>query len=376
MNQANTNRKGLGRKTLRAVWITVVMYFALIILQPGGLDPGKALNFIVQSPDLLIQQIITGLADGAIVAIIALGYTMVYGITELVNFAHGDVFMIGTMVALLSFSFFSTTVNGEKITPLWGALIAFIPSMVIAGGLNALIERVAYRRLRDSPKLALLISAIGISFVLQNIGLQLASFGKLSSFAPFLSVLGNINANPKTFPRVLTNDNILDSLFGPNFPVRIHSADILVIVIAVLLVFGLTWFVQNTRMGKAMRATAQNKDAAQIMGIDINKTIGFTFLLGGALAGAAAVMHGIYNGSTVFTVGFQAGLRSFTAAVLGGIGNIRGAALGGVLIGLLAALSDTYLSTRWTNAWVFLILVLVLLIRPTGLLGSDSGEKA
>lgn len=376
MNQANTNRKGLGRKTLRAVWITVVMYFALIILQPGGLDPGKALNFIVQSPDLLIQQIITGLADGAIVAIIALGYTMVYGITELVNFAHGDVFMIGTMVALLSFSFFSTTVNGEKITPLWGALIAFIPSMVIAGGLNALIERVAYRRLRDSPKLALLISAIGMSFVLQNIGLQLASFGKLSSFAPFLSVLGNINANPKTFPRVLTNDNILDSLFGPNFPVRIHSADILVIVIAVLLVFGLTWFVQNTRMGKAMRATAQNKDAAQIMGIDINKTIGFTFLLGGALAGAAAVMHGIYNGSTVFTVGFQAGLRSFTAAVLGGIGNIRGAALGGVLIGLLAALSDTYLSTRWTNAWVFLILVLVLLIRPTGLLGSDSGEKA
>jgi branched-subunit amino acid ABC-type transport system permease component len=163
---------------------------------------------------------------------------------------------------------------------------------------------------------------------------------------------------------------------GQRTRIRITIKDLLVIGVALILMLSLRWFVQNTRLGKAMRATAQNRDAAQIMGINIDRIIALTFAIGGGLAGAAGMMTGIYNGTAVFTMGFTAGLRSFTAAVLGGIGNITGAALGGILIGILAAFSDQFLSVRWTNAWVFLILVLVLLFRPTGLLGQDGGEKA
>lgn len=367
------------RNILRTLWIIAAIYLALLIGQPAGLDPVKIVSDIRLTPALLLQQLLTGLADGAIIVIIALGYTLVYGIIELVNFAHGDVFMLGTYVALLSTSFFIIQVNNESRAPFWVALLAFIPAMLTMGGLNALIERVAYRRLRNQPKLASLISAIGMSFILQNIGLQVASFGKLSNLSPalaFLDVFGQNNATAKQFPTFLSDQNVLVYVFGPDVPIRMRAADILVIVVALVLMSALSWFVQNTRMGKAMRATAQNQQAAMIMGIDVNKVISFTFILGGALAGAAGVMNGIYNGSASFTMGFQAGLRSFTAAVLGGIGNIKGAALGGILIGLLAAISDTYLSSRWTNAWVFLILVLVLVFRPTGLLGQDGGEKA
>jgi branched-chain amino acid transport system permease protein len=250
--------------------------------------------------------------------------------------------------------------------------------MIFCGLLNAGIERLAYRPLRLQPKLVALISAIGVSFILQNIGLQLGAFGKLaevSSVFKFLGVLGNNNAAPKSFPAVLGNDNLLEKLI-PGATVRITLADVLVIVTALILMTLLNWFVQNTRMGKAMRATAQNRDAAAIVGINVDQMITLTFFIGGALAGAAGMMFGLYNGTVVFTLGFTAGLRSFTAAVLGGIGNIRGAALGGVLIGLLAAFSDQYLAVRWTNAWVFLILVLVLLFRPTGLMGQETGEKA
>ena len=162
----------------------------------------------------------------------------------------------------------------------------------------------------------------------------------------------------------------------PTNKIRITIKDVLVISVAMILMLALNWFVEKTRLGKAMRATAQNRAAAQIMGINIDNIISLTFIIGGALAGAAGMMSGLYNGTVVFTMGFTAGLRSFTAAVFGGIGNIRGAALGGVLIGIIAALSDQFLSVRWTNAWVFLILVLVLILRPTGLLGSESGEKA
>ena len=158
--------------------------------------------------------------------------------------------------------------------------------------------------------------------------------------------------------------------------IRITFKDVMVITLAILLMVVLRWFIDNTKMGKAMRATAQNRDAAKIMGIDVDRVIAFTFAVGGALAGAAGMMTGIYNGTFVFTMGFTAGLRSFTAAVLGGIGNITGAALGGILIGILAAFSDQFLSVRWTNAWIFLVLVLVMLFRPTGLMGKHGGEKA
>ena len=360
---------------LRSLWIIATIYLVLLIGQPAGLDLPKIAGNLSANPLTLIQQLIIGISNGAIIVIIALGYTLVYGIIELVNFAHGDVFMLGTFTALLAIApFVTATVTGGAVAPVWAALLSFIPAMLFCGLLNVAIERVAYRRLRNSPKLASLISAIGMSFILVNVGLQLGAFGKLARVGPefaWLKVLGSNNAAPKSFPVILSNDNLL----GADFPIRITQADVLVVVTALILMSALNWFVQNTRLGKAMRATAQNRDAAAIMGINVDQIIALTFLIGGGLAGAAGVMFGLYNGTAVFTMGFTAGLRSFTAAVLGGIGNIRGAALGGILIGVLAALSDQYLAARWTNAWVFIILVLVLLFRPTGLAGrGERGE--
>ena len=363
------------QRLLRTLLGVAVIYLALILGQPAGLDLVRIVDDIRTTPTNIVQQLIIGLSNGAIIVIIALGYTLVYGIIELVNFAHGEVFMLGAFTALLALSLFtSTTAAGGLTAPLWAALLGFIPAMLVCGLLNAGIERLAYRRLRNSPKLAVLISAIGMSFILQNVGLQLGAFGKLTQVGPVFKVfqvLGSNNAAPKSFPVVLSTDNLLGT-----FPIRITQADLLVMGTALVLMLALNWFVQNTRLGKAMRATAQNRDAAAMMGINVDQIIALTFLIGGALAGAAGMMFGLYNGTAVFTMGFTAGLRSFTAAVLGGIGNIRGAALGGVLIGLLAAFSDQYLAVRWTNAWVFLILVLVLLFRPTGLLGQESGDKA
>ncbi len=363
------------QRLLRTLLGVAVIYLALILGQPAGLDLVRIVDDIRTTPTNIVQQLIIGLSNGAIIVIIALGYTLVYGIIELVNFAHGEVFMLGAFTALLALSLFtSTTAAGGLTAPLWAALLGFIPAMLVCGLLNAGIERLAYRRLRNSPKLAVLISAIGMSFILQNVGLQLGAFGKLTQVGPqfeFLRVLGSNNAAPKSFPVVLSTENLLG-----DFIIRVTAADLLVMGTALVLMLALNWFVQNTRLGKAMRATAQNRDAAAMMGINVDQIIALTFLIGGALAGAAGMMFGLYNGTAVFTMGFTAGLRSFTAAVLGGIGNIRGAALGGVLIGLLAAFSDQYLAVRWTNAWVFLILVLVLLFRPTGLLGQESGDKA
>jgi branched-chain amino acid transport system permease protein len=364
------------KRLLRSLWIVAAIYLALLIGQPAGLDVVRIGENIAANPLTIFQQLIIGLSNGAIIVIIALGYTLVYGIIELVNFAHGDVFMIGAFTALLAIApFIVVSEAGGQSASLWVAILGFIPAMLMCGLLNAGIERMAYKRLRNSPKLASLISAIGMSFIVGNIGLQLGAFGKLAQVGPefaWLRVLGSNNAAPKSFPTVLSTENLL----GPDFPIRLTQADVLVMVTAFVLMFSLNWFVQNTKLGKAMRATAQNRDAAAIMGINVDQIITLTFLIGGALAGAAGMMFGLYNGTVVFTMGFTAGLRSFTAAVLGGIGNIRGAALGGVLIGILAAFSDQYLAVRWTNAWVFLVLVLVMLFRPTGLLGSESGDKA
>jgi branched-chain amino acid transport system permease protein len=191
--------------------------------------------------------------------------------------------------------------------------------------------------------------------------------------------MGTNAVAPKNFPQLIPNDNLLEPLqavFGEDFRVRFTTKDLVVVVISVTLLVALYLFVQRTKLGKAMRATAQDRDAAALMGIDVNRTISLAFILGGALAGAAGMLVGLYNGTAVFTMGFTAGLRSFTAAVLGGIGNIAGAMLGGLLIGLISALSDQYLSAKWTNAVVFGILVIILVFRPTGLLGEDVGQKA
>lgn len=352
-------------------WIlfyVLIVYIVLLIGPIAGLDIPRILTEMYQRPELLIQQILVGLVNGALIAIIALGYTMVYGIIELINFAHGDLYMLGGFAALTVMGFLGIQENTSFWVAIPAILMALMVSAVFCGGLNILTERYAYRPLRNAPRLAPLISAIGVSFIFQNLGLF---WGGLKSFFP---IMGTNSAAPKSFPDLLPRVDIL-KFFGIESSIVFTTKDLIVLVVAVGLMLGLHLFVQYTRLGKAMRATAQNRDAAKIMGINVDYIIALTFLIGGVLAGAAGLLVGLYNNTIVFTMGFTAGLRAFTAAVLGGIGNIIGAMLGGVLIGLLSALSDQYLSSRWTNAWVFAVLVIILAFRPGGLLGENVQEK-
>ena len=346
----------------------VVAYIVLLLGPIAGLDVPRILGDIARNPEVLIQQILVGLVNGAIIAIIALGYTLVYGIIELMNFAHGDLYMLGAFAALTIIGAFGVQDGASLQTSILAMLLALVASTVLCAGLNVLTERYAYRPLRNAPRLAPLISAIGVSFIFQNLG---QFWGGLRSFIP---VMGGNAAAPKSFPDLLPRIDVLKAL-GIQSNIAFTTKDLIVLVVAVVLMVGLHLFVQYTRLGKAMRATAQNREAALIMGIDVNRIIALTFLIGGALAGAAGLLVGLYNNTIVFTMGFTAGLRAFTAAVLGGIGNIIGAMLGGVLIGLLSALSDQYLSSRWTNAWVFAVLVVILAFRPGGLLGENVQEK-
>ncbi len=312
----------------------------------------------------LVQILLIGLANGALLALIALGYTLVYGIIELINFAHGDVFMIGTMLALTMVTWVPSLMGlrgAYLMPPILIALLlvgTLLLCMVGCALLNVTIERLAYRRLRQAPRLAPLISAIGVSFILINIGLAWKG------------------ASPVDFPNLLPNVDIFRSVFGINTPILFTAKDLLIIVVALPLAYALHLFVQRTRLGKAMRATAQDREAAAMMGIDINTTIMLTFLLGGALAGAAGMMFGLYNNTAWFFQGFRNGLYAFTAAVMGGIGNTNGAFLGGLLIGLIAAFSDFLVDPRWTQAVVFAILILILVFKPTGLLGEETPERA
>jgi branched-chain amino acid transport system permease protein len=302
--------------------------------------------------DVLLQQFINGISLGGIYALIALGYTMVYGIIELINFAHGDVYTLGTFFSLAVLT--AMGVSGELHGPaLVGAVIvAIAAAMILCGLTGVLIERLAYRRLRNAPRLAPLITAIGISFILENV-MQLWR-----------------GPSPVPFPEIIPN---------PTFHaggVEIATKQIIVVVFAIVMMVALQLFVYRTRMGKAMRATAQDREAAQLMGIDINTTIAVTFLVGSALAGAAGFVSGMYYGTTWFFNGFGAGLKAFTAAVLGGIGNLAGAMLGGFIIGLIEAFTTQFLSAQWSNVVVFSVLVLVLIVRPSGLLGEALPDKA
>jgi branched-chain amino acid transport system permease protein len=318
----------------------------------------------MQLHEQVLQVLLIGLANGAIVALIALGYTLVYGIIELINFAHGDVFMLGTMVALTVITFSTSTFGARNPLQLpLPILILSVAGMILVSAgacalINVLIERLAYRRLRNAPRLAPLISAIGCSFILINIGLIWKSPRQLN------------------FPDVVPRVDIFHDLLGINTTVLFTLKDILVILLAVPLMIGLQLFVQRTRLGKAMRATAQDRDAASMMGIDINLTIALTFLIGGALAGAAGAIYGMYNNSAYFLQGFRNGLYAFTAAVMGGIGNIQGAFVGGMLIGSIAAISDSVFDPRWTEAVVFALLVVILIFKPRGLLGEETTERA
>jgi branched-chain amino acid transport system permease protein len=302
-----------------------------------------------------IEQGVNALTRGAIYALIALGYTMVYGIIELINFAHGDMFMVGAFVSL---TFLGTILglNGPiyDVPVLIVTLAAtFVVTMGIMGLVGVIIERFAYKPLRNAPRLAPLITAIGVSFILQNI-VQLR-------YGPFQT------NSPKIFP-----DTWVIEVGGATIPVL----SIFIITVAVTLMISLQLFIGRTRMGRAMRSTAADRDAASLMGVNINRTIAITFLIGSALAGAAGVVNGLQYGVARFDDGFQAGLKAFTAAVLGGIGNTVGAALGGFIIGFIEVGATTMGLTRWGPAIVFGVLVIVLVFRPAGLLGQQLGERA
>lgn len=362
---------------LRRVLITALALYVVFLIGPiAGFDVPAIAARIQSNPIQLVQYLIIGISNGAILAIVALGYTMVYGIVELINFAHGDVYMFGVFASLTVLSLTGTLNSKDPVRIVLGILLSLVVAVVFCGLVNAAIERLAYRRLRNAPRLAPLISAIGMSFTLENLGLIWASQAWL---VPSFGTTGG--ASQKAFPDLLgtifksmaTNPNLLAST---GIPLRFGIKDLLVITLAAVLMAGLRYFVQSTTLGKAMRATAQNRDAARMLGIDIDRVITATFLIGGGLAGAAGLMSGLYNNTAWWFMGFRAGLFAFTAAVLGGIGNIVGAMLGGFLIGLLASFSDGFLNARWTEAWIFAVLVLILLLRPTGLLGEQVGEKA
>jgi len=307
--------------------------------------------------EVFLQQLIIGLSNGLIIALIALGYTMVYGIIELINFAHGDLFMLGCFAALTLVGALKLEQAGSVVL-----LLAIVP--LFCGGLNWLVDRLAYRHLRSSTKLAPLVSAIGVSFIFLNIGLFWGGV-PMNVFG-----LGKAAAAPKDFPVLVSNTNLLG-----NANVEFTAKDLWVFIITIPLMLALTWFVKRTRAGKAMRAVAQDPTAAKLMGINVDRVIGQTFLIGGGLAGVASVVFVLYNNTIYFQMGYRAGMDAFTAAVLGGIGSLPGAVLGGLCIGLARACSDQYIATRWTNVFVFSILILVLVFRPAGILGAKNREK-
>ena len=307
--------------------------------------------------DVFLQQLINGLTLGSVYAIVALGYTMVYGIIQLINFAHGEVVMIGAMVA---FTVMSWLAANTALPPLAIVLIgtgAAIPVCVLVG---YALERFAYRRLRHAPRLAPLITAIGASIILQHVAMMIWS------------------RNPLAFPQFIPN---------PVFEVAgatITAVQIAIIVTSVLTMIGLTLIVYRTKLGIAMRATSQNSRIAGLMGIDINAMIAMTFMLGAALAAVAGVMVGTYYGVAHYTMGSLLGLKAFSAAVLGGIGNLAGAMLGGMLLGIVEALGTGYIGdltnnvfgSNYQDVFAFLVLIAVLVFRPSGLLGERIGDRA
>ena len=371
---------------------------------------------------IFLQQLINGLTTGTLFALIAIGYTMVYGIIELINFAHGDLFMLGSFLALtlvssiglatgsvptnnwillllsapifvVGFSlpprlllakvgnlqWLAGIITGfaaaiayflflrlgihfmripagsgqpQSVQVVFSVLFTFIACMIFSGALNFAQDRIVYRPLRNAPKLTPLVSAIGVSFVFMGLG-------------QIWKGVADIN-----FPDVIPNKNLLGES-----TLRYTAKDLLVILVTMPLMGGLTVFVRYTKLGKAMRATAQNPTAARLLGIDVDRVIGWTFAIGGLLAGAASVIYGLTINTVSFQMGYQNGLYAFTAAVLGGIGNLPGAMLGGIVIGLVRSLGSQYVGEQWTSALVFGILILLLVFRPSGLLGARTREK-
>jgi branched-chain amino acid transport system permease protein len=302
----------------------------------------------------LLQVIESGITIGAIYALIALGYTMVYGIIQLINFAHGDVFMWGTVVMYFVLQWLHIGGSVGNVFELAGLVFGLMLLCMIACALIAIIlERVAYRPLRNAPRLAPLISAIGASFILENVALFL--IGSQNNFVPNL------------FP------NSGWTILG----VTVKYLDVFIIILAVVLMYGLAIFINRTRVGRAMRSVSQDREAASLMGVNIDQIIVLTFIIGGLLAGAASVVYAMSTLTAYFFTGFKVGLTAFTAAVVGGIGNIYGAMLGGLFIGLVEEFVINYVQNgeAWADAIVFAALVLVLVFRPAGFLGQSAPEK-
>jgi branched-chain amino acid transport system permease protein len=322
------------------VLLAMPVYFAIKdLLGPGSLSH-------------LGQNLLEGVSNGSIWALIAVGYTLVYGIIELINFAHGDVFMIGSFVTAGLFGTIGLGLTTGPLGIVLGLFVTLIIAMIACGSLNVMIERVAYRPLRGAPKLAPLITAVGFSFILQNVGLLW------------------LGGSPASVPDLIHAQQDVFTVFG----ITVQRADLLAIGVTAPLVVVMTTFITRSRLGKAMRATAQDPDAARLMGINVDTTISLTFLIGGMMAGAAGLIYALYQTTIWFFQGFQGGLIAFTAAVMGGIGNLKGAVLGGIIIGCIQQISDNRIGAQWTPAIVFAYLILIMVFRPQGLLGEQTRE--
>jgi branched-chain amino acid transport system permease protein len=302
---------------------------------------------------VFIQTIVNGLTTGCLYALIALGYTMVYGILKLLNFAHGDVYMVGAYIGYVVIQLFGGPTALMIPVPLL-LVIMFVLASVGCGALGVAMERFAYRPLRDAPRIAPLITALGISFVLENSVLLL--FGG--------------------FPRSYDTPAFLPFSIGIHLgALRIDIVQIMILVGSVLMMFGLRQLVNRTPLGRSMRAVASDLEAAEMLGVNVNRTIMLTFFIGSAMAGVAGVMSGLAFNQITNTIGFLAGLKAFTAAVVGGIGSIPGAMIGGIFVGLCESLSQSYISSQYSDLIVFGILIAVMLIRPQGIFGRPPLQK-
>ncbi|MFH1097246.1 MAG: branched-chain amino acid ABC transporter permease [Candidatus Desantisbacteria bacterium] len=301
---------------------------------------------------MLLQQLINGITLGGIYALIALGYTMVYGILLMINFAHSEIFMIGAYLGLLAIVILIPT----GMNPICIIGISMLFSIVITGMLGVAIERIAYRPLRHSPRLAPLISAIGVSIFLQNL------------------IMITVSSQSISYPEIFPIKAYTIFAGGMN-SASISSIQLFIILSSIILMIILHLFVKNTKMGKAMRACSQDRQAAGLMGISVNKIISITFFIGAGLGGVAGVLNGLYYGSIKYNMGFILGIKAFTAAVLGGIGNIKGAMVGGLILGVLESLGVGYISSEYKDVIAFSILILVLIFKPGGIFGEQVSEK-
>ena len=299
--------------------------------------------------ELFIQQCLNGLTIGMMYALVALGYTMVYGVIQLVNFAHGEIFMVGAYLALSIIWICAALLPGAPFVVVFIIILVF--SMLGAGLLGAGIEKVAYRPLRGSPRLTALITSIGVSFFLQN------------------AVMLLYGSKEKSLP------NIVPPLRFDIGNISLSLIQLIIFATSLALMFFLSWFIKHTAIGKAMRACSENPEAACLVGISVSKIIRMTFIIGSGLAAVAGTLFGLYYGSINFHDGYLAGLKAFTAAVFGGIGSIPGAMIGGLLLGLFEGLGAGYLSSEWKDVFAFVLLVVVLIFKPSGIMGENTQEK-